>query len=169
MLDRDFRTMAKLNTASVDRTQDDFLLSFPIEKARIRSFFYPCVTAIVTIVGYGWSLKFRTHLALPLSLQFVIGGGLQCCFTTLNTLLLDLHPQNPSTAQAACNLVRCGLAAAGIALTNVLIQHIDVGWYFTLLAASVMSCIPLLIIERNKGLRWRQEKADVVSLQQITH
>ena len=169
MVDRDFRTTAKLNSVSVDRTQDDFLLSFPIEQARMKSFFYPCVTVIVTTVGYGWSLQLRTHLALPLSLQFVIGGGLQCCFTTLNTLLLDIHPRNPSTAQAACNLVRCGLAAAGIALTNVLIRHIDVGWYFTLLAASIISCIPLLILERKKGLRWRQEESDVFPLQQIIH
>lgn len=77
----------------------------------------------------------------------------------LNTLLLDLHPQEPSTAQAACNLVRCALAAAGVALLQLLIDQVGIGWLFTLLAILSALCVPLLTFERNNGIRWRQKTA----------
>ncbi|KAH0538684.1 hypothetical protein FGG08_004759 [Glutinoglossum americanum] len=71
------------------------------EKARLRSIFYPLVVAVAAIVGYGWSIEAKAHVSVPLILQFFMGSAIQGYFTILNTLLIDLHPQSPSTAQAS--------------------------------------------------------------------
>lgn len=48
------------------------------------------------------------------------------------TLLVDIHPKSPSTAQAANSIVRAFLAGGGTALIQVFINSIGVGWTFTL-------------------------------------
>lgn len=96
LLDRDYRIMAKSQGLAVDVRYDRDMLRFPIEKARLRSFAYPTLTAIAAAVGYGWSLEAKSvsffpdgqtcpntgkHVAVPLVLQLILGSTLQCCFT----------------------------------------------------------------------------------------
>lgn len=99
-------------------------------------------------------------MAIPLCIQFVVGASLQCCFTMLNTLLLDLHQQRPAAIQAACNLIRCALAATGTELLDILLKRIGPGWYFKITAASILLCTPLVALQRTLGLQWRQQRQD---------
>lgn len=75
---------------------------------------------------------------------------------------MDLDPENASTAQAVCNLVRCLLGAAALACLEVLIDSIGVGATFTMIAALVAGCLLLLIVERQNGFRWRQTRTNSV-------
>ena len=79
---------------------------------------------------------------------------------TLNTLLTDLNQGQPATAQAACNLVRCLLAAGGLAVIQVIIEHRGAGETFTYLTVITMICVPLVLVERSKGMVWRRKRAD---------
>lgn len=65
ILDRDYRHTAKAHGLSVDNVHGDDLSQFPIEKARLKSIFYPIVAGAVTIVGYGWSLESKTVCTFP--------------------------------------------------------------------------------------------------------
>ena len=59
LLDRDYRLTARSHGLVVDRVRGDDLLLFPIELARLRSFFYAFGTAMVAIVGYGWLVQVK--------------------------------------------------------------------------------------------------------------
>jgi hypothetical protein len=53
-----------------------------------------------------------------------MSGSMQC----LNVLLIDCHPDSPSAASAATNLVRCLIAAGAVALVEPLLESVDRGW-----------------------------------------
>jgi hypothetical protein len=95
-------------------------------------------------------------LAVPLVLQFFIGLTIQGIFTALNTLLVDLHPDCPSTAQAACNFVRCEMAAACLAALDALIRSIGPGWSFLLLGFAIFLEFLMLLLLQLRGMRWRR-------------
>ena len=71
------------------------------------------------------------------------------------TLLVDLYPRSPATAQASNNIVRCFMSAGGLALLQILIDHLGVGWCFTLLAGLCSLTIPMVLAERRWGIQWR--------------
>lgn len=97
-------------------------------------------------------------MAGPLVLQFFIGLTIQTVFTTMSTVIVDIHSKAPSTATASNNLVRCEFAAGALALLDVLLRSLGAGWTFVLFAALCFACLPLLSILRAKGLSWRQKK-----------
>jgi hypothetical protein len=74
------------------------------------------------------------------------------------TLLVDIHPKSPSTAQAANSLVRAFLAGIGIAFVQPSIDAIGVGWTFTLFGGLGMACMGFAWLEYAFGQRWRDKK-----------
>jgi hypothetical protein len=80
---------------------------------------------------------------------------------TLNTLLIDQHPKFPATAQAASNIVRCTFAAIGSAVEQPLINTIGVDWFFVILAALCIACLPLIFVEKRRGMAWRRKRIEV--------
>lgn len=97
-------------------------------------------------------------MAVPLSMQSLIGLTMQGVFTTMSTLLVDTHPHRPSSAQAASNLVRCETAAAGLAILDVLMQRLGLGWCFVLFGVLGLSSVPFLFLLESKGLSSRQKR-----------
>jgi hypothetical protein len=89
-------------------------------------------------------------------MQCLIGLTIQPLFTALNTLLVDLHPDQPSTAQAACNLVRCELAAAVLAALDAILRAAGAGWSFTVFGLAMLGILPLLWCLEHYGMEWRQ-------------
>jgi hypothetical protein len=82
-------------------------------------------------------------------------------YQTLNTLLIDQHPIFPATAQSASNIVRCTFAAIGSAVEQLLLDTIGAGWFFVILAALCVACLPLLFVEKQRGLAWRKKRMEV--------
>ncbi|KKA23750.1 Major facilitator superfamily transporter [Rasamsonia emersonii CBS 393.64] len=138
LLDHDYARVAKAQNARAGNTRPNELENFPIEKARLRSIFYPVSVSVLVIIGYGWALEKRV---------------------SLGTLLTDIHPTTSSTAAAAANIVRCPLAAGGTSVLQLLIESVGVGWCFTLIGAVCGLCIPLLVFERERGGKWRMARA----------
>lgn len=73
------------------------------------------------------------------------------------TLLVDVHPKSPSTAQAANSIVRAFLAGGGTALVQISLDHVGVGWTFTLFGAICMVCLYLAWLEWTSGKIWRDK------------
>ncbi|KAJ5646090.1 major facilitator superfamily domain-containing protein [Penicillium lividum] len=159
LLDRNYRITATERGIPVDRRKAESLSDFPIERARLRTLKLFVAISAALIMGYGWLLWAHTSMAGPLVLQFFIGLSIQSLFTALNTLLVDIHPDCPSTAQAACNFVRCETAAAFLAALNALLGRIGSGWCFVLFGGIEMLIVPMLFLLEWKGMEWRQSQA----------
>lgn len=94
-------------------------------------------------------------MAVPLVLQFVIGLTIQGVFTTGSVLLIDIHPDCPSTATAASNLIRCELAAGGLAILDLILNKLGPGWTFVLFGSLGAACVPALFVLKSRGMSWR--------------
>ncbi|OOQ87296.1 Major Facilitator Superfamily protein [Penicillium brasilianum] len=132
------------DTIYVDKTKNHDLASFPIEEARLRIVKYSLVRAVGTAIKMLSQVDAdnQKHMAVPLVLQFFIGLTMQVVFTSTCTLLVDLHPECPSTTQATSNFIRCEMSAGMLALLDALLgklgcqenddQHLqlmDYGWH----------------------------------------
>lgn len=73
------------------------------------------------------------------------------------TLLVDVHPKTPSSAQAANSIVRAFLAAGGTALVQVFIDAMGVGWTFTLFGGVGFGCLGVAWLEWKHGKVWREK------------
>jgi len=163
LLDIDYRKTAAECGIPVEksRTSGTNLRDFPIEKARLRTVVYSVGLSAALVVAYGWILERGVHtsLAAPLVLQFAIGLTIQPVFTALNTLLVDIHPDSPSTAQAACNFVRCEMAAACLAGLDALLRRVGPGWSFSLFGSTLFLVVVMLVMLRLRGMAWRQVRS----------
>lgn len=160
LLDRNFRETAAELGVSVFKNRADDLSNFPIEKARLRKIIPLVCGSAFLIIAYGWQLQAGVTMAGPLVTQFFIGLTIQTMFTALSTLLVDVNRECPSTAQAACNLVRCEMAAGYLAALDPLLRATGPGWTFLLLAAILLSSSAMLGVLQRKGLRWRRKRLD---------
>ncbi|OQE01709.1 hypothetical protein PENVUL_c041G04369 [Penicillium vulpinum] len=159
ILDAEYRSTAFRHNIPVDQSKDHNLVSFPVEEARLRIVKYFLVVCCFLVIGYGWSLQYRAHMAVPLVLQFFIGLTIQVFFTSASILLVDLHPECPATTQAANNFVRCEMSAGMLALLDLLLGKLGPGWYFVLFAAlALLTLLPLYLLEM-KGMSWRQKRS----------
>ncbi|EGP90655.1 unnamed protein product [Zymoseptoria tritici ST99CH_3D1] len=159
LTDHDYRVVARQHGFSIDRVRGDDLMRFPIEEARLRSMriYLPlCATATV---GYGWSLSAHTHLAVPLVLCFIIGFTVTGVFNVCNTLIVDVHPAYPVTASASVSITRCLIAAAGVAVIELLLSEVGPGWTFTIIGALCWLMAPVLWLVHQYGWTWRKRRA----------
>ena len=156
LLDHNYKKTAIENCFNIIKDKETTLNDFPIEFARLRIIIWSVALSAFLVMGYGWTLQTRVSMAVPLTLQFFIGLTIRGVFTALNTLLVDLHPDCPSTAQAACNLVRCEMAAACLAALDALIRSIGPGWSFLLFGATIFVEFLMLLRLQHKGMKWRR-------------
>lgn len=132
---------------------------FPIEKARARQLWPSFFCTHLGIAGLGWAVQQRAHPAVPLVIQAITGCIQSTLFFAFNTLLVDVHPDRPSTASAAASLVRSGLSGIGVAILQPLTNALGWGWYFTLIAL-VVGCLQGvgIIVLLRWGRGWREQR-----------
>ncbi|KAI9646578.1 hypothetical protein NHQ30_004573 [Ciborinia camelliae] len=140
IMNLDYRLTAKEHNITVDKVAGDDMAKFPIEKARFRRILYFILISAAGIVGYGWSL--HAHTVSPLEAKSPKGLPVVTCEKMCGTLLVDLNPKSPATAQAALNIIRCSFSAGGLAVLQILIERLGVGWCFTLFSGF---CLGMLL------------------------
>ena len=161
IMDYNYKVVARKIDWNIDEVGGDDLQHFPIERARARGSYFLLIISTAVLTGYGWAVTRHAHLAFVLILQF-IQGSMGCCFyNTYNALLVDVFPESPSTAAAAASIVRCTMAAAGVAILQPLLAALNRGWYFTMLGIWSGGCgaLAVLVIER-KGMSWRTRRIE---------
>ena len=145
LLDWNYRRMAANKatnlTATEQETTED---SISIEKARSMITIPLVVLGSVTVLAFGWVLKYGAPLAAPEVLLFFVGVGQTGGFISTSTLLVDLHTANPAAATAANNLVRSFFSAAASAAIDPMLTAMGRGWTFTLVAFILLGTIPFL-------------------------
>ena len=99
--DYDYRQTARAHDLSIDRIRGDVLTKFPVEKARLRTVWLCIFVSATATLGYGWALEYRTPLAVPLAMQFLIGLAVTGISTVCNILIVDLYSDHAVTASAS--------------------------------------------------------------------
>ncbi|KAI0600587.1 putative MFS transporter [Biscogniauxia sp. FL1348] len=146
IVDHDYRVLTETQGLDISQTVADDLAEFPIERARLRSCKYAILICAPLIAAYGWMLQIKT---------FLIGFSNQLLYTCLNTLLLDYWPGRGASVQAANNLVRCELAAAGLAVLDAMLRNLGPGWCFVVFAGIHIVTLAGFVLLELRGLSWR--------------
>ena len=158
LLDYNFRRISRQLGVVVNRKRQSDLQNFPIEKARLQVSLPLIYIMMVLLLIYGWVLDIRGPLAVSLILLFGLGYVITSTFNTTQTLLVDFHPSQPSTATAANNLLRCLLGAGALAVIDPMIQKMGIGGTFSLLVGVLFLFSPVNWALYLYGVRIRQKK-----------
>ncbi|PLB45831.1 putative MFS transporter [Aspergillus steynii IBT 23096] len=156
-LDWNFKREADRQGLSVAKNKQQDIREFDIEAARLKVTIPIVYAACLSIIAYGWVMDYQTSLAGPLVMLFFTGHLTTGAFTTLSTLVVDVHRQSPATAVAANNLVRCLLGAGAAAVGTPLIDRIGIGWTATFVAGVWAVFSPILWVVYRWGHAWREE------------
>jgi len=132
-MDRNYKHTAAKIGFKVDKVSGNDLANFPIEQARSYGCEYLLFVSIAVMVGYGWSITYHVHVAVPLILQVFQGFLATWFIQSFSALLVDAFPEMPSTAAVAGNTMRCALSAVAVAVLQPLVDILGKGWFFTML------------------------------------
>ncbi|KAB8261258.1 major facilitator superfamily domain-containing protein [Aspergillus pseudonomiae] len=157
LLDWNFKREAKIQNLPIVKNRQQDIRDFNIEKARLTITVPFVYAACLFLLAYGWVMRYQTHLAVPLVLLFFSGHLTTGAFSTLSTLIVDIHRQSAATAVAANNLFRCLLAAGATAFATPLIDRIGIGWTTTFIVGVWFVFSVLLWAVYFRGHTWREE------------
>ncbi|KFY36875.1 hypothetical protein V495_07539 [Pseudogymnoascus sp. VKM F-4514 (FW-929)] len=159
LLDIDYQVEdRRLNAPATHETRAEKLMRFPIEKIRLQRLWYFIAINITAMIGYGWALEARTHLSVPLILQFFTGSTMIAIFTICGTLLTDLNAERSATAQAAYNITRCFASAGLIATLQPITDATGPGWCFCIYASLCALGALLAWLLQMRGMDWRTKR-----------
>ncbi|KAF5978775.1 major facilitator superfamily transporter [Fusarium bulbicola] len=166
MLDSNFRRHATRLGITTDKNKQTDLTNFPIERARLEVALPTILLGSACMVGFGWTLHYKTNLAGPLILLFVIAFCLSASLNCATCLMLDLYPGKAGTVTASNNLLRCLLGAGATAAVVPMINAIGTGWTLTVFALLNIVSLPLLWHVMRHGPGWRAETARKKEMEQ---
>ncbi|PVH98443.1 MFS general substrate transporter [Periconia macrospinosa] len=133
---------------------------FTIEYARLRIMPVYLIIFVAGVLGWGWSLQARAHLAVPLILAVVLGWTSMGILNTTMTLNIDILQSRSSGATACTNLVRCSLAAILVSCIDRMTTALTIGWTYTFWAAICALLLPLMYLEIKMGPQWRRRREE---------
>ncbi|KAK1622765.1 major facilitator superfamily transporter [Colletotrichum phormii] len=142
----------------------DIAPDFPLEQARLRRLPWIVTLFVASIVGYGFSLAYPTAtsrpgwIALPLTMQFLIAASANAIFALNQTIISDLCPGEGASATAINNVVRCGLAALGVAFAEQMLNAVGPGTAFLVLGMAVIAVSPIQVVNQFWGPKWRAQR-----------
>ncbi|OHW97730.1 major facilitator superfamily transporter [Colletotrichum incanum] len=137
---------------------------FPLEQARLQRLPWIVTLFVASIAGYGFSLAYPTMtarpgwIALPLTMQFLIAASANAIFALNQTIISDLCPGQGASATAVNNLVRCGLAALGVAFAEQMLNAVGPGTAFLALGMAVIAVSPIQVVNQFWGPKWRAQR-----------
>ncbi|KAH6393347.1 hypothetical protein HBI60_146610 [Parastagonospora nodorum] len=132
--------------------------NFTIEYARLRIMPFYLGLFIVCVIGWGWSIQARAHMAVLLCLGTILGWTSIGILNTTMTLNIDILQSRSSGATACTNLVRCSLAAIMISVIDRMTTAWGDGWTYTFWGGICALLLPLMFLEIKMGPRWRAKR-----------
>jgi multidrug resistance protein len=131
---------------------------FTIEYARLRIMPVYLTLFVACVLGWGWCLQARTHIAVPLLLCVALGWTSMGILNTTMTLNVDILQTRSSGATACTNLVRCWLAAILVSVIDRMEGTLGMGWTYTFWAGICALLLPFMFLEIKMGPRWRKRR-----------
>lgn len=159
VVDWNFRRHARRIGMVISKKQQD-LRDFPIEVVRMQVVLPGHCIGTAALIAFGWTIKYRLHIAAPEVFLFFIGFGISTAFNQTNTLIIDMHRDKPATATCAINLIRCLMSAGGVAAIIPMIDAMNPGWAFTFIGLVYVLLISVIFLIMKHGQRWRKERLE---------
>ncbi|KAI8139330.1 major facilitator superfamily domain-containing protein [Fennellomyces sp. T-0311] len=133
-------------------------LDFPIYQTRLASVWPNAIAAQILTALLGWLFMVKTHIAVPLTIQFIVSANIIFLNSATKSLLGDLRPNKGASVSAANCLMWNLLMAGGSVAMNPAIKAIGAGWAYTILS-SLMVVSNLAIVALMKfGVKWRTKQ-----------
>lgn len=142
-----------------DRKRQQDMAGFPIEQIRLQIGLPFLALLTAALIGFGWAVEYKAHLAVLIVLLFIQGFTLVAFSNLVSTLIVDVNPGAAGSATAANNLTRCLVGAGASAFINPLMTTVGAGWAFTIIALSYVVFFPALWLVIRDGAKWREAKA----------
>ncbi|KAK4623902.1 MFS-type transporter clz19 [Fulvia fulva] len=158
--DWNFKRHSKRLGYDIKKGRQQDLSGFPIERARSEVLIPGHIIGTLAIIVFGWTLNYGTSLAEPEVALFFIGFGISTSFNLTNTLLIDIHKDQPATATAAVNFVRCLMSAGRAAAVIPMTQAMGIGWAFTFLAFVYCALLGVVFWMMSNGPRLRAKATE---------
>ncbi|ORE01237.1 MFS general substrate transporter [Rhizopus microsporus var. microsporus] len=133
---------------------------FPIEAARLNLTWIWGVAFSLFTSAYGWCLQLKVNIAVPLTMTFFMAYTSSSTFCAINTLLVDLFPNNSAAIIASNNFTRCILGALAVFCVNPGVEFMGIGWFFTTVSLIVFVSRAILIVELKYGPKWRLQRTE---------
>ncbi|KAJ4390873.1 hypothetical protein N0V93_004472 [Gnomoniopsis smithogilvyi] len=152
-----YRRHAKRLGMTITKGRQDDLSNFPIEKARIEVGLPLLLLATLVLFAWGWALQYKTSIAVPAVLLFLMGLGMIGFSNTSSVLIVDMYPGRAGAATAANNLTRCLIGSAATAAITPMINGMGIGWAFTVYGFLYLIGAPMLLLIMRNGIKWRRQ------------
>ncbi|KAI0508846.1 major facilitator superfamily domain-containing protein [Xylaria bambusicola] len=154
-----YRRICKKLNIPYDKSRQQNMAGFPIEQARLQISLPFLALFTLVLIGFGWAVQYKAHLAVEIVLLFLQGVTLVAFSNLLSTLIVDINPGAAGAATAANNLTRCLVGAGASAFINPLMTAVGPGWAFTIIGLSYVVFFPALWLVLKNGVKWREDKA----------
>ncbi|KAK3935107.1 MFS general substrate transporter [Diplogelasinospora grovesii] len=160
ILDVDYRRVkaphqgAPPSEAAETGPEDD---EFPLEKARLRLIPIFSVLQCMSVMLFGWTIRYEVHIAVPIVSTFITGWTAVATQSVVMTYLVDVFHDRSAAASASLNPARCFFAAGGTSFVMPLINAIGVGLAFTVCVAAQCVAMLCLAVQWRFGTAWRRE------------
>ncbi|VVT57708.1 uncharacterized protein SAPINGB_P005830 [Magnusiomyces paraingens] len=133
-------------------------LAFDIVKTRIKPGFYLSFIMMIGCIVFGWTIEKKIHWIVPIVMTLFISLTGVMFVTISNTLMVDLFPEESSSASACVNLVRCLLCAVGTAVIDRMDRKLGTGGSMTLLSGICGISLVGLVVEYKYGMEWNRKR-----------
>lgn len=131
---------------------------FDIQSARLKPAQYVSLVILFSGIIFGWTIQYKVHWIVPVFVTLLLSFGSIFYITIGQCLMVDLFPDESSTASACLNVVRCLLCASGLAVVDKMISALGSGGAFTLMAGIVFLSWIGIFLEMKHGQRWDRER-----------
>ena len=101
-------------------------------------------------------------------MRFITRAASVTIFFVCRSFLMDLNFTRIATTQANYYILRCALGALGVAVLQPLTDSVGIGWCFAFYVAVGILYIPLLLVVKLKGHRWRGAQAPLQTSTTVT-
>jgi MFS family permease len=133
---------------------------FPLEKARLRLIPIILVSQCMSVLLFGWTIRYSVHIAVPIVSTFLTGWTSVSTQSIVTTYVVDVFPDQSAAATASLNLARCLFAAGGTSFVIPLVDRVGAGVAFTICAAvQLVAGIGLVLQWRYAGA-WRKKASE---------
>ncbi|KAK8859127.1 major facilitator superfamily domain-containing protein [Apiospora arundinis] len=162
LIDWNFKREAQRQGVIIVKNRKQDMSIHDVEKVRLLIAFPMILAMSGFLVAFGWLMQYQAHLAAVLVVGFLFANMLTGALVATSALLTDINVGNGASLGAAMNLVRCLMAAGGVAAITPMINRIGIGYAATLMAAIWILALPPLWLVYKRGYQWRKASLDAI-------
>ncbi|EGW34249.1 multidrug resistance transporter [Spathaspora passalidarum NRRL Y-27907] len=137
---------------------------FDLFGARFQTAIFTSVIIVVFLIVFGWCIEKHTNIAPILISSFMISLAAVSFMGCMNTLLVDLFPNQGSAATSCLNLMRCLLGAAGVGALSAMIDAMGTGGTYTLMSGFCIISFLILSYLSQRAKKKREAKVNLNSM-----